>query len=83
MKAIDVVKIMAVGMEILSKSDIRTKDYRYINLYEEYCRMRREGHKYEYAVARLAKEYRISESSVSRLIRRLGKDCHNLTSENP
>lgn len=68
-------------MEILSKADIKTKDYRHITMYEDYCKMRNEGHKYEYAIAVLAKRYKISKSSVSRLIRRLGKDCQNMTSK--
>ena len=79
MKAIDVVKIMACGMEILSKADIKTEDYKHISLYEDYCKMRSEGHKYEYAVAVLSKRYKISRSSVSRLIRKFGKDCQNMT----
>ena len=79
MKAIDVVKIMAFGMELLSKVDIKTEDYKHISLYEDYCKMRSEGHKYEYAVAVLSKRYKISRSSVSRQIRKLGKDCQNMT----
>ena len=79
MKAIDVVKIMAFGMELLSKVDIKTEDYKHISLYEDYCKMRSEGHKYEYAVAVLSKRYKISRSSVSRLIRKLDKDCQNMT----
>ena len=61
------------------KVDIKTEDYKHISLYEDYCKMRSEGHKYEYAVAVLSKRYKISRSSVSRLIRKLGKDCQNMT----
>lgn len=79
MKAIDVLRICAFGMEILSNADIKTDDYRHIAMYDDYCRMRNEGHKYEYAVAVLSKRYKISRSSVSRLIRKFGKDCQNVT----
>lgn len=79
MKAIDVLKICAFGLELLSKSDIKAADYKYIPLYEEYLQLRKDGHKYEYAVTILSDKYKISQSSVSRLIRRFGKDCHVLT----
>ena len=79
MKAIELLKIGKGMMEIMSKAGIRTDDYRYIGMYEEYLKMRHEGHKYEYAIARLAKQYGISESSVSRVIRKFGKDCQSVT----
>lgn len=73
MKAIEVVRIMAIGMKILSEADIKTNDYRYIQLYDEYLKLRREGNKYDYVITVLSERYKLSQSTVSRLIRRLGK----------
>lgn len=73
MKAIELVKIGKVLLEMLSNADIKTEDYKYIQLYEEYMKLRREGNKYDYATAILSKRYKISQATVSRLIRRLSK----------
>ena len=73
MKAIDLLKIGQVLLELLSKADIRTEDYKHIQLYEDYCQMRQEGHKYEYTISILSHRYKISESTVSRIVRKLGK----------
>lgn len=55
----------------MSKYGIRQEDYRFIDMYEEYVNMRKDGEKYAYIVAVLSEKYGISESSVKRLIRRL------------
>lgn len=73
MKAIDVVKIMAQGMKMLSDADIRTEDYRHIPMYEEYLSMRQDKEKYRYIIAVLAMKYNLSQSSVVRIINRLSK----------
>ena len=72
MQAIDLLKIGKNLLEMMSDADIKASDYRYINLYDEYLRLRQEGHKYEYATTLLSQRYKISHSSVIRLIRRLG-----------
>lgn len=61
-------------MELMSKSDLRADDYKYIPLYDTYQLMRSEGEKVNYIIAHLADEYGISESSVKRIIRRLSAE---------
>lgn len=71
MNCADFIKINSKSMELMSKYGIRQEDYRFVDMYEEYAHMRRDGEKYAYIVAVLSKKYGISESSVKRLIRRL------------
>ena len=70
MKVVELVKISTKILEMMSNSDIRTGDYKFVEMYEEYKRLRNAGEKYWYIIASLAERYSISESSVKRLIRR-------------
>lgn len=72
MKVGDFVKISSGVLEILSKNDIKTEDYKYIELFKEYERLAADS-KVSYAVAVLAEKYNISEASVYRILRRFRK----------
>ena len=74
MKGVDLVKINKVGMELMSKIDLHTSDYQYLELYDTYLDMRNMGEKVAYIVAHLAETYHISESSVKRIIRRFSRE---------
>lgn len=72
----EIVELLSLGSKLLekmSKCGIKTDDYQYVGLYEDFVRMRSSGEKYWYAVMVLSKKYKLSESKVVRLIRRLGK----------
>lgn len=68
----DLVRIGAKMMELLSKYGIGIDDYRYIPLYEEYCKMVGNGDKATYVVTVLSEKYNISERSIYRLLKRFG-----------
>lgn len=74
MKVIELVKINQNSMELMSKSEIRTSDYKFVKLYEEYQKMREECLKYWYIITHLSEKYSISESSVKRLIRKFSRE---------
>ena len=74
MKGVDLIKINRVGMELMSKIDLRTSDYKYLELYETYLTMRGQSEKVAYIIAHLASLYHISESSVKRIVRRLSRE---------
>lgn len=67
------IKISREIMKLLSDCDIKSEDYKYIPMYEEYLSMKECNEKYRYIIAVLAFKYNISQSSVSRIIRRFGK----------
>lgn len=74
MKVIEILRLGSEILKVMSKSDIKINDFRYIELFHEYELLRSEGEKYWYAVSFLSNKYKISEASVARLIRRLSKD---------
>ena len=71
MLAIDLVKLTGNILKSLSEIGIRTSDYRYIDLYDEYTRMVSQGIKKDYVKAVLADKYKTSESSIYRIVTRL------------
>ena len=60
-------------LELLSTYDIKTDDYKYVDMYVEYEDMKRRKLKTSYAVAVLSKKYKMSESSIYRVVRRFRK----------
>lgn len=53
----------------------KPEDCRYIDLYSEYDRMRRDGDKVTYIVSVLSDKYNISERKVYDIIKYFKKDC--------
>ena len=74
MKVIELVKINMKPMEMMSKIGIKPSDYRFVNLFEEYVEMKGKCMKYWYIITHLAEKYKISESSVKRLIRKFSRE---------
>lgn len=72
MKAVELVKISTESMKMMSKIDIKMHDWQYVTMYEEYLGMRANREKFRYIIAHLAEVYHISESSVKRVIRKMG-----------
>ena len=62
-------------LRYLSETGIRVKDYRYVYLFRDYTKMKRDGCKTTYAVAVLAEKYGICERKVYDVIRRLQETC--------
>lgn len=74
MKAVELVKISRNALEMMSKYDIKQNDWQFVPMYEEYLAMRQKREKFRYVLAYLAEKYSLSESSVRRVIRRLGME---------
>lgn len=70
MEAIELVKISRSLMETMSRIGIKATDYRHIELFDEYMKMRRSGYKVAYIEAVLSDRYRISPRSISRIVSR-------------
>lgn len=71
MTAFELLNFLAKPLKSLSECDIKIDDYRYIDMYLEFKEMLAKNEKKEYIKSYLASKYCISESSVSRVIRRL------------
>ena len=74
MKVVELLKINKSAMESLSKCDIKKGDFRFVPLYDEYVHLREKGEKYWYVITHLSERYKVSESSVKRLIKRLSRE---------
>lgn len=74
MKVVELIKISKETLKMLSKSGIKMGDWQHIKMYEEYLAMRLNKEKFRYIMAFLAEKYRISESSVKRILKRLSDD---------
>ena len=69
MKVITIVKLSKNTLEMLSKFGIKTNDFKYTQLYDDFHILRDlRGEKYEIAVTELSEKYDISRSKVIRLI---------------
>ena len=58
-------------LKMMSDCDIPVTYYRYVPIYEDYLQMRRSGEKMAYITAVLTERYRVSESTVKRVIKAL------------
>lgn len=57
-------------LETLSDNGIRTSDYKYIEMFNDYERMLAAGEKVTFIVATLCEKYNTSESTAYRVLRR-------------
>lgn len=74
MKVEELLKISIETLKLLSKCDIRTNDWKFLEMYDLYNDMRRNKEKFRYIIAYLANKYKISESSVKRIIKRFSSE---------
>ena len=74
MKAIDILTLAEGIITTLDRNDIKTADVRYVQMYRDWQRMRDEGHKWDWIMYWLGKEYDLSEASVWRILKRMDKD---------
>lgn len=74
MKAIDILSLAEGIITTLDRNDIKTADVRYVQMYRDWQRMREEGHKWDWIMYWLGKEYDLSEASVWRILKRMDKD---------
>lgn len=70
MSIADFIKLHKEMMNLLSKYDIRMEDFKYVDLYDDYTSMLKEGYKVSYIVCYLSDKYSISEASVYRVLKR-------------
>jgi len=73
MTAFELMFFLEKAMKSLSECDIKMDDYRHIDMYLEFKEMLAKNEKKEYIKTSLAEKYHMSESSVTRVIRRFDK----------
>lgn len=71
----EVLKFIGEPLERLTNAGIKTGDYKYIALYEDYRKALKTGEKVGYIVAVLAERYGVSERTIYDVVKRFGQDC--------
>lgn len=74
MKIAELMKISMEMLKMMSKCGIKTDDWQHLEMLEEYHSMRENCEKFRYIMAYLSEKYRMSESTVKRIIKRLSGD---------
>ena len=67
----ELLKTAASLLTVLMDNDIDAKDVKYIELYKDYLRLKKEGHKVGYVVYYLRQQYECSEATVYRVVKRM------------
>lgn len=73
MTVYDLIKVYEGPMNVLNEANINLTDVRYVDLYQEFLRMKSEGHKLTYIVAFLMDEYSVGQATIYRVIDKFGK----------
>ena len=61
-------------LTILTENDVDAKDVKYLGLYEDFARLKEEGHKIGYVVYYLSQQYECSEATVYRVVKRMAQN---------
>lgn len=75
MKVIELLKLAAETLKLMSKHEVNRDDWRFVPMYEEFQTMRSNGVKYRECVKTLASDYHVSRATVERAIKRLEGEC--------
>lgn len=74
MKQYELLKTTESLLAVLEKNGVEAKDVKYLKLYEEYVRLKDEGHKIGYIVYYLSTQYECGEATIYRVIKRMNKE---------
>ncbi len=75
MKVVELLKIGAEMLKLMSRNEVNRDDWRFVPMYEDFQEMRDKGVKYREAVRMLAEDYHVSRATVERAIKRLEGEC--------
>lgn len=74
MKVAELVKISKDALKMMSNSGIKISDWEHLTMYEEFVSMRMNNDKFRYVLAFLSDKYKLSESTVKRILKRLSSE---------
>ena len=67
----ELLKTVESLLVVLMSNDVDAKDVKYLEMYKEYMRLKKEGHKVGYVVYYLSQQYECSEATVYRVVKRM------------
>jgi len=74
MKIAELIKVGSSLLNTLAMADVKASDVEYIELYDEYVRLKSEGHKIIYIVASLSDVFDVSERTVYNVVKKFEKE---------
>lgn len=74
MKQYELMKSAESVLKLLAKNNIDIKDVERLRMYEDYARLKREGHKMTYIVYYLTEQYSVGSATVYRVAKRMEQD---------
>lgn len=75
MRVVEILKLSFPILETLHKKGINMGDCKYMEMYNDFEKMKSNGDKTTYIVAVLSSKYNICERKVYKIISKLSKDC--------
>jgi hypothetical protein len=69
----ELIKAAESILRMCDNAGIAPSEARYLPVYEDWLRLTREGHKKVWIMAYLSQQYNISEATVKRIARKMGK----------
>ena len=75
MKMTDMLKMTAPVLKMLSRHGVFMDDWKYVEAYEQFRRMREIGVKYDEAIRIVAEETSFKARTLERAFKRLRKEC--------
>jgi hypothetical protein len=74
MKIHEAIRIYKPVIDNLEKYNIKVEDVKRLDLYDEYVRLKNEGHKITYISSYLSSEYDVSERTVYSIVKKLEEE---------
>lgn len=75
MKIYEILSINRELLERLNSFGINTNDFKDVEIYSEYLKMKSLGHKVSYIVMALSDKFNICERKVYKIVSKMEKDC--------
>ena len=75
MKVYEMLKLGSETLKTMSRNGIYLDDYKYLEAYEQYKRMRYLGVKYNTSLMEIAKDLKTTKRTLQRAFKRLSKEC--------
>lgn len=73
MTVFELIQVYEGPMKLLVDANVNLSDVKYLAMYQEYLRMKKEGHKLTYIVVFLMDEYSVGQATVYRIIDKFSK----------
>lgn len=67
----DLMKTAESILRVLETNKVDIKDVRYLHIYDEFIRLKGEGHKISYITYYLSQQYDIGQATVYRVVKRM------------